>query len=85
LERAEAKRRQVEEALSTFFGAKTKIRLVEDNGGATSAPVTDVHDDDVDLTASDVAEMVVAEPVPAAASAEDQVRLAFPGAEEVPT
>ncbi|HWW53299.1 MAG TPA: hypothetical protein VNY84_06000, partial [Acidimicrobiales bacterium] len=85
LDRAEAKRRNVEEALSSFFGVQAKIKLVEDNGTIASDQPTVAHDDDVDLTASDVAEMAIAEPVPVVATAEDQVKLAFPGAEEVPT
>ncbi len=85
LDRAEAKRRNVEEALSAFFGVRAKIRLVEDDGTVASGQVRVAPEEDVDLTASDVAEMAVAKPVPIVASAEDRVRLAFPGAEEVPT
>jgi hypothetical protein len=85
LDRAEAKRRNVEEALSAFFGVRAKIRLVEDDGTVASDQARVAPEEEVDLTASDVAEMAVAKPVPVVASAEDRVRLAFPGAEEVPT
>jgi hypothetical protein len=85
LPRAEAKRLDVEAALSRFFGVKARVRLVEDGGDLAPDPAMAGDEDDVDLTASDVAEMVVAQPVPVVASAEDRVRLAFPGAEEVPT
>jgi DNA polymerase-3 subunit gamma/tau len=80
LERAEAKRRDVEDALVAFFGVRVAVRLVEEVG-AGAPPLSE---DEVTITASEVAEMTVAEP-PVASSAEDRLKQAFPGTEEVPT
>jgi DNA polymerase III subunit gamma/tau len=84
LERAEAKRRDVEEALSAHFGVRVAVAVVEDDGGVAPAPdAPPPPDDDTDLTAVDLAALDVAADAPS--SAADRLKAAFPGAEEVST
>jgi DNA polymerase-3 subunit gamma/tau len=80
-QRAEKKSGSVEEALSRHFGVKVRVRVVEEQDpvrpGAPSPPEELV-------TAAEVADMEVAPAGPPEVSAEERLRQAFPGAEEVP-
>jgi hypothetical protein len=51
---------------------------------AVGAGIPPLSEDEATITASEVADMTVAEPV-VATSAEDRLKQAFPGTEEVPT
>jgi hypothetical protein len=82
LERAEVKRLEVEEALTSHFGARLRIRLVEDDGSVAALVDAPSQPDEEDrLTSVDVADLDVAEPSPS--SIEDRVKAAFPGAQEI--
>jgi hypothetical protein len=82
-ERAEAKRGQAEEALTAHFGVRVRVLVVEDEV-SLETPVAVSHVNDDALTAAEVANLEVADAPAPRASAEDQVRQAFPGAEEIP-
>jgi DNA polymerase-3 subunit gamma/tau len=79
-ERAEKKSRAVEDALSDHFGVRVRVRVVEDPGPGASAP----SPPDELLTAAEVADLEVAPAAAPGVSAEERLRQAFPGAEEIP-
>jgi DNA polymerase III subunit gamma/tau len=79
--RAEEKARSVEEALTSHFGVNVRVRVVEDPGPAH--PTASSAADEL-LTAAEVAELEVAPAAAPEVSAEERLRQAFPGAEDVP-
>jgi hypothetical protein len=84
-DRCAAVQADVEAALASHFGRPVPLKLVTDNGGATTAttppPRTPEPEDEM-TDYADIADLPAAPP-PDVASPTDRIKSAFPGAEEV--